>query len=204
MGQFLGSDRKIYSDNEVMQWLLSLLLCVPLVMITMPVQGLQFVADQLTQSGGHIHRGSLYYRDDMWRIEHNDPGSIEVTIVRKDKGLMWLLLGRTKQFATMPYEESTVSLLERSMAHEISRETIGTEILDGHPTTLFLITIQEGKEDVIYYQWWAEDLQLPLRLARKDGAWVVQYKNVKLRSLSPRLFEIPLNYRPIESSSPPG
>ena len=86
------------------------------------------------------------------------------------------------------------------MVHEIRRETIGTEMLDGHPTTLFQITVQEGQDEVIYYQWWAEDLELPLRIARKDGAWIVQFKNVKLRSLSPRLFDLPLNYRPIDSS----
>jgi len=109
-------------------------------------------------------------------------------------------LGRTRQFATMPFDGSVASPLEQSMAHEIGRETIGTEVLDGHPTTVFQITAREGQREVIYYQWWAEDLHLPLRIARKDGAWIVEYKNLKLRSLSPRLFEIPLTYRPIESS----
>lgn len=182
----------------------ALALCIPLVIITTPAKGAQFVAEQVTQSDGHVHRASLYCRDDMWRIEHNDPGSIEVTIVRKDKGLMWLLLGRTKQFATVPLDESTGITFERSMAHEIGRETIGTEVLDGHPTTVFQITIREGQQDVIYYQWWAEDIQLPLRIARKDGAWIVRFTNVKLRSLSPRLFDLPLNYRPIEASPAPG
>jgi len=31
------------------------------------------------------------------------------------------------------------------MAQEIRRETVGTEILDGHPTTLFQITVQEER-----------------------------------------------------------
>lgn len=181
-----------------------ILLAIMLAVQTTPAQGVQFVADQVTRSGGHTHRGSLYHRDDMWRIEHNDPGSIEVTIVRKDKGLIWLLLGRTKQFATMPFDALRGSTLDRSMAHEIGRETIGTEVLDGHPTTLFQVTAQEGQQQVVYYQWWAEDLQLPLRIARKDGAWIVELKNVRLRSLSPRFFDLPLNYRPIESALEPG
>ena len=180
---------------------LSCVFCMALAFITTPAQGVQFVADQVTESGGHTHRGILYYRDDMWRIEHNDPGSVDITIVRRDKGLMWLLLGRTKRFATTPFDGSTGTALERLMAHEVGRETIGTEMLDGHPTTVFQIIAREGQRDVIYYQWWAEDLQLPLRIARKDGAWIVEYKNVKLRSLSPRLFELPLNYRPMD---PPG
>lgn len=187
-----------------MKLMAAALMCLTTVVLTTPVQALQFVADRITQSGGHTYRGSLYYRDDMWRIEHNDPGSIEVTIVRKDKGLMWLLLGRTKQFATMPFNEAAGITCERSMAHETGRETIGSEVLDGHPTTVFQITVREGEREVIYYQWWAEDIQLPLRIARKDGAWIVRYTNVKLRSLSPRLFELPLNYRPIESSPAPG
>ena len=186
-----------------MRTMLGIALSAWMAVVTAPAYGVQFVADQVTQTGGHVHRGSLYHRDDMWRIEHNDPGSIEVTIVRKDKGLMWLLVGRTKQFATVPFDGSTGVTLERAMAREIGRETIGTEVLDGHPTTLFQVTVLEGKENVIYYQWWAEDLQLPLRIARKDGLWIVHYKNVKLRLLSPRLFELPLNYRPIESR-PPG
>ena len=177
-----------------------ILLCVSLSFITTPAPAVQFVAQQVTESDGHVHRANLYHRDDMWRIEHNDAGSIEVTIVRKDKGLMWLLLGRTRQVVTMPYEASTGVAFERSMAHEIRRETIGTEVLDGHPTTVFQITLREGQQDVSYYQWWAEDIQLPLRIARKDGAWIVRFTNVKLRSLSPRLFDLPLNYRPIQAS----
>jgi len=115
-----------------MRLICSFVLCLPLAVITTPVQGVQFVADQVTQTGGHTHRGSLYYRDDMWRIEHNDPGSVEVTIVRKDKGLIWILLSRTRQFATLPFDGSSGVTLERSMVHEIGRETIGTEVLESH------------------------------------------------------------------------
>src|SRR5262249_4028093 len=187
-----------------MRLICSFVLCLPLAVITTPVQGVQFVADQVTQTGGHTHRGSLYYPDELGGVEHNDPGFAGVNLGGKDKGLIWILLSRTRQFATLPFDGSSGVTLERSMVHEIGRETIGTEVLDGHPTTLFQVTVQEGQESVVYYQWWAEDLQLPLRIARKDGAWIVQYKNVKLRSLSPHLFDLPLNYRPIESSPSPG
>jgi len=96
--------------------MLGIALSAWMAVVTAPAYGVQFVADQVTQTGGHVHRASLYHRDDMWRIEHNDPGSIEVTIVRKDKGLMWLLVGRTRQFATVPFDGSTGVTLERAMA----------------------------------------------------------------------------------------
>jgi len=160
--------------------------------------GAEFVADQLTQIGDRIYRANLFCRDDMWRLEHNDSGSADVTIVRKDKGLMWLLLARVKQFKTLPLNADTALLCHPFLGRGLAREVIGTETLEGHPTTLSQITVREGKKDVVYYQWWAEDLQLPLRVARKDGTWIIHYKNIKLRRVSSQLFELPLHYRPIE------
>ncbi|HTL61609.1 MAG TPA: hypothetical protein VL261_08180 [Nitrospira sp.] len=63
---------------------------------------------------------------------------------------MRLLLGRTKQFATIPPDISSGTMCEGSMAHGVPRKTIGTEVLDRHPTTLFEVTAQEGQVDVVY------------------------------------------------------
>jgi hypothetical protein len=167
-------------------------------------RAVEFMAEQTIRAGAHVHRSNLYYRDDMWRIEHNDPRAVEVTIVRKDKGVIWLLLGRMRRFATMPFDQSTDVMVDQTLMNEAGRELIGTEILEGHPTSLYQVTVRDAEEVIVYYQWWADDLQLPLRLARQDGVWIVQYSNVRLRSLSPRLFELPLNYRPMESDADRG
>lgn len=167
-------------------------------------RAVEFMAEQTIRAGAHVHRSNLYYRDDMWRIEHNDPRAVEVTIVRKDKGVIWLLLGRMRRFATMPFDQSTDVMVDQTLMNEAGRELIGTEILEGHPTSLYQVTVRDAEEVIVYYQWWADDLQLPLRLARQDGVWIVQYSNVRLRSLSPRLFELPLNYRPMESDAGQG
>lgn len=76
-----------------------------------------------------------------------------MTIVSKDKGVMWLLLGRTKQFATLPFDGSTGVRLERSMAHEIRRETVGTEILDDTQlsTDRILIAIRLSRSSQIIF-----------------------------------------------------
>lgn len=164
--------------------------------------GLDFLAEQVTNIDGRIHRASLYCRDNMWRVEHNDRGSIEVTIVRKDKGLMWLLLARIKQFATVPFDPASDASCQHDLGRITTRERIGSEILDSHPTTVSLVTAKEGNQEIAYYEWWAEDLRLPLRLARKDGAWIIDYKNVKLREVSAQMFELPLHYRPLVEPSP--
>ena len=50
-----------------------------------PASALEFTADQITKIDGRTHKASIYYRDQMWRIEHHSLGPVNVTIVRKDK-----------------------------------------------------------------------------------------------------------------------
>jgi hypothetical protein len=164
---------------------------------------LEFTADQITRVNGHSRRANLYYRDDMWRLEHHDLGPVNVTIVRKDKQVMWLLLSRMKHFKTVPYDPEQAPKVNERLEGEVSREEIGTEVLDGHPTTLYQVTVQTSSAGgstgtEIYYQWLARDIRFPLKLARKDGNWVVEYRNVKLRRISDFLFQLPLNFQPLE------
>ena len=154
--------------------------------------------DQLTRIDKRVYRASLYCRDDRWRIEHNDKGAVDITIVRKDKGIMWLLLARTREFKTVPIDPLAKLTCQHELGPEVARERIGTEILDGHPTTVSQVTVLEGGVKVVYYEWLADDLHLPLRVARKDGAWIIHYRNVKPRPLPSQMFELPLHYRPME------
>lgn len=160
--------------------------------------GLEFMADQITRINGHSHKASVLYRDDMWRLEHSDAGPVNVTIVRKDKQVMWFLLARMKHFKTLPYDPEQAPKVRERLEGESAREVVGTEILEGHPTTLYEVTTKEQGKDVTYYQWLATDIHFPLRLARKDGSWTVEYRNVKLRAVPASLFQLPLSYLPLE------
>src|SRR2546426_12270406 len=62
-----------------------------------PARALEFTADLITHANGKTHVSNLYYRDDRWRMEHQDIGPVNVTIVRKDKQVTWLLISRLKQ-----------------------------------------------------------------------------------------------------------
>jgi hypothetical protein len=159
---------------------------------------LEFSADQITRINGHSRKANLYYRDEMWRLEHHDLGPVNVTIVRKDKQVMWLLLSRMKHFKTVPFDPQQSPKVNERLEGEVTREEIGTETLDGHPTTLYQVTVREGERTTEYYQWLATDIRFPLKLARKDGSWLVEYRNVRLRPLSDFLFQLPVNFQPLE------
>jgi len=159
---------------------------------------LEFTADQVTKIDGRSHKANIYYRDQMWRIEHQSLGPVNVSIVRKDKQVVWLLLSRMRHFKTVPYSaEQDLNVVEK-LEGEISRQEIGTEVREGHPTILYEVTTKRGEQVEVYYQWLATDIHFPMKLAKKDGSWIVEYQHVKLRSVSDYLFQLPVNFQPLE------
>src|SRR3954452_8752628 len=98
---------------------------------------LEFTADRVTKMDGRTAKANVYYRDNMWRIEHHAMGPVNVSIVRKDKQVVWLLLSRMKHFKTMPYSADQDLFVSEHLDGEVSREEIGRETREGHPTVLF-------------------------------------------------------------------
>ena len=169
-----------------------------LVLVGLPARALEFTADQVTKIDGKSRKAIIYYRDQMWRIEHHSMGPVNVSIVRKDKQVVWLLLSRMKHFKTMPYSPEQDLRVSERLEGELSRQEIGTEVREGHPTVLYEVTTKQGELVEVYYQWVATDIHFPMKLAKKDGSWIVEYQHVKLRSVSDYLFNLPLNFQPLE------
>ena len=159
---------------------------------------LEFTADRITKMDGRIGKANIYYRDNMWRIEHHTMGPVNVSIVRKDKQVVWMLLSRMKHFKTVPYSADQDLMVTETLDGEVLREEIGTETREGHPTVLYEVTTKQGERTEVYYQWLATDLHFPMKLAKKDGSWIVEYQHVKLRSVSDYLFNLPVNFQPLE------
>ena len=148
------------------------------------------------------HLVPLYCRSDMWRIEHNTYGPVDVTIVRKDKGVMWLLMARTKRFMTC-VDSDIGPTCQDDLVSEQRRDLIGTETLQGCPTTVSEVTVREGSEEVTYYEWRADDVQITLRLARKYGTWGGRlYQPPRDPLVNPTFFELPSHYHPVELRNP--
>lgn len=179
------------------RWLTLLIPC-SLLLPALQAHALEFTADQITKINGRSQKANVYYRDTMWRIEHHTMGPVNVSIVRKDKQVVWLLLSRMKHFKTVPYSAEQDLRVSETLPGELSREEIGTEVREGHPTVLYEVTTKQGEQVDVYYQWIATDIHFPMKLAKKDGSWIMEYQHVKMRSVQDSLFNLPLNFQPLE------
>ena len=159
---------------------------------------LEFTADRITTIDGRTGKDALFYRDNMWRLEHHAGGPVTVSIVRKDKRIVWLLLSRVRHFKTVPYSGEQDPMVTEKLEGEVSREEIGQETREGHQTILYEVTTKQGERTEVYYQWLAIDIRFPMRLMKKDGSWSVEYQHVKIRTLSDSLFQLPMYFTPLD------
>src|SRR5215216_3459308 len=140
--------------TAMVRWLPLLILA--LTVATGPsAQALEFTADRIMKMDGRISKAHVYYRDDMWRIEHHAMGPVNVSIVRKDKQVVWLLLSRMKHFKTVPYSAEQDLFVSEHLDGEVSREEIGRETREGHSTVLYEVTTRQEERTEVYYQWLA-------------------------------------------------
>lgn len=183
-------------------WRILMMTCSVL-LTSIPTQALEFTADQITKINGRSQKSNVYYRDNMWRIEHHTMGPVNVSIVRKDKQVVWLLLSRMKHFKTIPYSTEQDLRVGETLPGEVSREEIGQEVREGHPTVLYEVTTKQGEQVDVYYQWLATDIHFPMKLAKKDGSWIMEYQHVKMHPVQDYLFNLPLNFQPLEDFNKP-
>ncbi len=123
--------------------------------------------------------------------------------MRKDKQLVWMILSRMTHFKSVPDSADQDLRVTEFLEGDMSRQEIGSEVREGHPTKLYEVTTKQGERVEQYYEWVATDIHFPMKLARKDGSWIVEYQHVKLRAVSDYLFNLPVNFQPLEEFDKP-
>ncbi len=120
-------------------------------------------------------------------------------IVRMDKQHSWLILSKRRQYLEVPIVADHVLTVTENMDGEVSRELVGDETLNGHPTELFEVTVAEQGATRQYYRWVTKAERFPLKTVSKQGKWSEEFRRVIFTEQSPFLFELP---RRLDNANP--
>jgi hypothetical protein len=154
--------------------------------------------------GGRANKAKLYMKADKMRME-SDAAAGSYTIVRRDLKKMWMVMPSTKSYMEMAEAKEDVPVPEEKVKGEVGRKVVGSETVDGHPCTKYEVTAKIGEKTVTSYQWWATDINFPIKAAALDGSWNVEYRDIKIGSQPDSLFELPAGYQKMSMPTmPPG
>jgi hypothetical protein len=167
-----------------------------LIMVTGSLQtaaALDFSAEWIVKRGQLVVTAHVNAKDDRWRFEYAHPQQgASIMIVRTDQQHSWLILSKRRQYLEIPIANNHLLVVTEKMNGEVSRELIGEEILNGHPTELFEVTVVEQGEPMQFYRWVTKAERFPLKTVGKKGQWSEEFRRPIFTEQSPFLFELPL------------
>ncbi len=164
----------------------------------------EFSADTvMTYEGGEKITGKIYYKPDMFRMDMKSMEDMTV-ITRIDKKVVWNIMPSEKMYMEMPLDLGKKPKVEEKFEGEIERKEVGRETVDGHPAIKYLITYKAGNRQDQVYQWFATDIDFPVKTAAVDGSWTQEFRNIRMGSQQQSLFEVPAGYQKMQMPHMPG
>lgn len=149
-------------------------------------------ADSVMEEKGEEQLGKIYIKGEKYRIQRE--GEAEYIILRHDQNVMWVVVPSEKIYVELPLDPKKTPKIQEKNPGEISRRLLGSEVVDGHPTDKYQITVKEGPKTETFYQWTATDLNFPIKTSALDGEWSVEFKNIKT-DVPDSLFQVPQGYQ---------
>jgi len=165
--------------------------------------GFEFSADTIsTFKGEQKIQGKMYFKPDKFRMDMKTHGDMTM-ITRIDKKVVWNVMPAQKMYMEMPFDLKNKPKVDEKFEGEIERKLVGNETIDGHPTKKYLITYKVANKTEQVYQWWATDINFPVKTAAVDGTWTQEFRNVKMASQPDSLFEVPAGYQKMQMPQMP-
>lgn len=173
-------------------WLL-LVLGAPL-----SVFGAEFSATMVLKQEGRVMPGKFYVKGDKMRQEFIDEKGHTITIVRRDKRQVWIVMPWEKTFVEMPLSVNLPGQFLQIPPEAVSRRRVCTEEMCGYQVDRIEVTLPGGSRQIF---WVSPKLGLPIKTDCPARQYSVEYSNINERQLEDRLFEVPPGYQKVASST---
>ncbi|MCU0650787.1 MAG: DUF4412 domain-containing protein [Candidatus Omnitrophica bacterium] len=157
-----------------------------------------FSADMINKAGGRTFKGKIFVSKDKTRME--SPESISIT--RMDKKVVWILMPKEKMYMEQSFNPAQAPATSEKVTGEVERKKIGQEVIDGKNTDKYEVVYLQNKKKTSMYQWIAQSIAMPVKMAAVDGSWSIEYKNIKTGKQPDSIFEIPQGYQSFSMGKP--
>ena len=162
-----------------------------------------YVADTVMEVDGSAISGRVWASGSKERRELTVKGRRHVVIVRKDRGVSWVLMPEQRLYLeTRPGEGAPGA--EAFATSRLEREALGREQVNGASTTKYRVTGTTAKGTAFEGLMWMTDEEIPVRVLTGQGRERVRMElhDLSVGALDPRRFEIPPGYTRFELPAP--
>jgi hypothetical protein len=150
-----------------------------------------YTAQQTFNVAGTARVSTLHVTRDAVRVEDQ---SGTITIVRRDRNVMWALQPAQRSYLEFPLDQFT-QLLAQGTPSAGAREALGSEQVAEYRCAKARVHTLINGTDHVTLEWTAPALGgLVIKRADPNGKWSVTYSAVRPGPQSAALFDVPAGY----------
>lgn len=160
------------------------------------VQAAEYSAVMVTKTHGREIQGKVYVKGDKERREFSSPMGAHVTILRRDKKVMWNLMPGQKSYMELPISQEAMGKALNVPEEGVTKKLLGTETLNGSETEKYeRTTVKADGRERKTIVWISKKLGVPIRVESADKSFTIDYKDIKEGGVDDALFEVPAGYQ---------
>jgi outer membrane lipoprotein-sorting protein len=173
-------------------WKCLILWLLPALTAPLNVWGAEFSAKMVLTQQGQNMPGKIYVKDKKMRQEFLDDRGHTITIVRRDKNRVWVIMPSENTYVDMPLGLHLPGQFLQIPPEAVSKRQVGTEEMGGYQVERVEVTLRGGPQGITSQTFWvAPKLGLPIKTVSADRQYAIEYRDIKENKLEDRLFEVP-------------
>jgi hypothetical protein len=164
-------------------------------------------ADMVHKSPMGTFKGKMFLKGDNLRQEMIIKGEKQITIFRKDKGVVWILIpGQMMYMELSADSQKSMAPVDPDELEKMGKKTfIGKEKVNGHMCSKYHYTFNDPSIGDSTY-WISEKLNFPVKMEMEmpSGHMVMEYRNIQEKTMPDSIFNIPSGYQKMSMPIMPG
>lgn len=162
----------------------------------------EFTAKMVLTDGGKTMPGKIYVKGNKLRQEFTDERGQSVTIVRKDRKVVWVVMPQDRTYVEMPLKKELPGQFLQFPEETLKKQRVSSETVNGYATERYQVTVSGGASGpVIQNFWMCDKLGMPLKMECKEKGLSVEYQDIKEGGVEDKLFEPPPGFNRVNQTT---
>jgi hypothetical protein len=165
-------------------------------------QAAEFTAKMVLKDGGKAMPGKIYVKGDKMRQEFTDEHGQSITIVRKDRKVVWVVMPQDRVYVEMPLKKELPGQFLHLPADTIKKQRVSKETVNGYPTERYQVIVPGGSFGPVVQNFWICDkLGMPVKMECKEKSFSLEYQDIKEGGIEDKLFEPPPGFKKVNQTT---
>ncbi len=187
--------------------LFTIILFIVVPALSLSINAAEFSADMINSSPMGKIEGKIFFKEGNFRQEMMMGGQKQITIFRKDKGVVWVLMPAQMMYMEMQAgSRQNMASVDPDEIDKIGeKKYLGKEKVNGYMCSKYRYTFHDKSSGTAIY-WISDKLNFPIKMKTEgtSGSMSMEYRNIQEKTVPASLFNIPDGYQKMSMPMMPG